>query len=169
MFFGKKLTHKWLSKVWIKKMFAYLVGAQPPPYCSFARHLYNKENGHPGCKNACASRSAQPSCYFFDTTRAITVFVHPRICHLSGFWRHFGLSIFCPTVLNHHRSPYLEDGPPLSNWLRGLQLGQPYLGDLLTMVLNHLHNGMILQVRIECPHSNWISSGCVFLFANPSG
>ena len=40
---------------------------------------------------------------------------------------------------------------PLSKWLvngvtRHLELGQPYLGDLLTMVINHLLDGMILQV-----------------------
>ena len=30
---------------------------------------------------------------------------------------------------------------------------QPYLGDLLTMVINHLRTGMILQVRFIHPRA----------------
>jgi len=33
---------------------------------------------------------------------------------------------------------------------------QPYLGDLLTMVINHLLTGMILQVGIQSPSENGI-------------
>ena len=46
---------------------------------------------------------------------------------------------------------YLEDGPPVSKWfvthLGHLEGEYPQLGDLLTMVISHLLNGMILQVR----------------------
>ena len=46
------------------------------------------------------------------------------------------------------------------NHLRDLEGEQPQLGDLLTMVINHLLNGMILQVEYtplktkECPLKN---------------
>ena len=53
-------------------------------------------------------------------------------------------------------SNYLEDHPSGCKWLitpiykpwKGHLQGvpQPYLGDLLTMVINHLLTGMILQV-----------------------
>ena len=54
------------------------------------------------------------------------------------------------------RAPlYLEDHPTTCKWLGSppfikhlghLEREQPYLGDLLTIVINHLLNGMILQV-----------------------
>ena len=36
-------------------------------------------------------------------------------------------------------------------WKAHLEGEQPYLGDLLTMVINHLLTGMILQVSILTP------------------
>ena len=55
--------------------------------------------------------------------------------------------------------PYLEDHPRTRKWLginpylQAMEFGhlegeQPYFGDLLSMVINQLLIGMILQVRI---------------------
>ena len=58
-----------------------------------------------------------------------------------------------PTII-----PYLEDHPsgckylvaPIYKPQKGHLKGeQPYLGDLLTMVITHLLNGMILQAMIS--------------------
>ena len=63
-------------------------------------------------------------------------------CHVS-----FQGSIF-PRIhlLAHLRSPGLKV-KLLVGHLGHLEGEQPYLGDLLTMVINHLLTGMILQVR----------------------
>ena len=54
---------------------------------------------------------------------------------------------------------------PVSNWLGSppfishlayLEGEYPYLGDLLTMVINHLLNGMILQVGLGMEHMELI-------------
>ena len=43
---------------------------------------------------------------------------------------------------------YLEDQPPFISHLANLEGEEPYLADLLTMVINHLLTGMILQVPV---------------------
>jgi len=48
---------------------------------------------------------------------------------------------------NHPRTRKWLGSPPFTSHVGHLEREQPYLGDLLTMVINHLLTGMILQVR----------------------
>ena len=60
----------------------------------------------------------------------------------------------------HATLRYLED-PLFINHLGHLKGEQPYLGDLLTMVINHLPKGMILQIfdpNNELPPTSQVSS-----------
>ena len=43
--------------------------------------------------------------------------------------------------------------PPVKSHAGHLHGGQPYLGDLLTMVTNHLLSGVSLKVRVDGLHS----------------
>ena len=74
---------------------------------------------------------------------------HPGVNMSISFWQ-----------THRKRGPCLEDHP--RTWIRGdritliyrpskghLEGEQPYLGDFLIMVINHLISGMILQVVVD--------------------
>ena len=74
-------------------------------------------------------------------------------CAALGSVRATHLPTF-PDVLSFF-TPHLEDGTPLSKWLRRFpnQFKTYLLGDFLTMFINHLLNGMILQAAMKASNS----------------
>ena len=80
---------------------------------------------------------------------------------MTGFWRIFVHPKVAPSTNNSIGNVPTWRIIPVSKWLvtpiykpfRPFGRGTlPYLGDLLTMVINHLLNGMILQV---CAFTRW--------------
>ncbi len=65
----------------------------------------------------------------------------PQSHFIMATWRIIPVSKWLVTPVYKPRKGHLEGVP------------QPYLGDLLTMVINHLLNGMILQV-VNLPPPN---------------
>ena len=79
-----------------------------------------------------------------------TKFTPKKWWHHSKAWMNFILTTWRAIPVSN-----LLISPIYKPWNGHLEGKQPYLGDLLTMVINHLLHGMILQVVMLFPSNAW--------------